>query len=308
MPFGWGSSASATAAPPRASAYKPTYVVPYRTRPSCVFFFSICSLTRPRHTARDNVEAQALYNHIRTAALALDSLSRSIPLPFLQNLPPALDIGIESIIGFIAPVIGDAVGLVMGLYIVFCCFLFGNLSTYILGQMVRHLALSASGARADEATQLLNVIIDAVIGIVPFIGDVLDVAFKSNVRNLRLLESHLSKSQKKVRLSRLLFAPDCRSLQWHRAALWSSSHPLTKRSSRTRRHRARVPAAGLVPRSAVAAVARVRRAVAGSAACSAASTGARLRSSRACSPSAAAGRRRGVERCYVQARTVESRL
>lgn len=41
--------------------------------------------------------------------------------------------------------------------------------------------------------QLFNVAIDAVIGIIPLIGDALDIAFKSNVRNLRLLESHLSK-------------------------------------------------------------------------------------------------------------------
>jgi hypothetical protein len=45
--------------------------------------------------------------------------------------------------------------------------------------------------------QLLNVFFDAAIGIVPFIGDLLDVAFKSNVRNLRLLESHLSSRTKK---------------------------------------------------------------------------------------------------------------
>jgi hypothetical protein len=43
----------------------------------------------------------------------------------------------------------------------------------------------------------LNVLIDAVIGIVPFVGDALDIAFKSNVRNLRLLEAHLARQQKR---------------------------------------------------------------------------------------------------------------
>jgi hypothetical protein len=121
----------------RASAYKPTYVINYRTRAHTTSCKSV--LCTDDHAAQSATEAQALYNHIRTCALALDSLSRSIPIPFLQQLPPALDIGIESIIGLVAPVIGDMVGLVMGLYIVFCCFLFGDLSLFILGQMVRPL-------------------------------------------------------------------------------------------------------------------------------------------------------------------------
>jgi hypothetical protein len=52
-----------------------------------------------------------------------------------------------------------------------------------------------------DLDQLLNVFFDAAVGIVPFIGDFLDIAFKSNVRNLRLLESHLAKSAKKGGLS-----------------------------------------------------------------------------------------------------------
>lgn len=38
---------------------------------------------------------------------------------------------------------------------------------------------------------VLNVIIDCAIGLLPIVGDLLDVAFKSNLRNLTLLESHL---------------------------------------------------------------------------------------------------------------------
>lgn len=35
---------------------------------------------------------------------------------------------------------------------------------------------------------------DALIGIIPIVGDALDVAFKANVRNLRLLEGHLARA------------------------------------------------------------------------------------------------------------------
>jgi len=37
---------------------------------------------------------------------------------------------------------------------------------------------------------VLNVLIDLAAGIVPFVGDVADVAWKSNTRNVALLEQH----------------------------------------------------------------------------------------------------------------------
>lgn len=61
-----------------------------------------------------------------------------MPLPFLQNLPPALDVGLEAIIGFLLPVAGDIIGFFLGLYLVFCSWLFGDVPLWVLGQMVRH--------------------------------------------------------------------------------------------------------------------------------------------------------------------------
>lgn len=43
------------------------------------------------------------------------------------------------------------------------------------------------------ARMVANVLIDFVIGSVPVLGDVADVFFKANLRNLDLLERHLSK-------------------------------------------------------------------------------------------------------------------
>ena len=37
---------------------------------------------------------------------------------------------------------------------------------------------------------LLNVVIDAIVGVVPLVGDAFDVAWKSNDWNMRLLERH----------------------------------------------------------------------------------------------------------------------
>jgi hypothetical protein len=95
------------------------------------------STTQP--TARNNDEAQKLYNHVRTTAILLDSLSRAIPSPFLQDIPPALDIGLEAIIGLVFPVIGDVFGFFLGVYLIFCCWLFGDLGWWTLGQMVSFL-------------------------------------------------------------------------------------------------------------------------------------------------------------------------
>ena len=51
--------------------------------------------------------------------------------------------------------------------------------------MVRH---GASGQLA--ARMLLNIAIDALVGAVPFVGDLFDVAFKANVKNVELLKEH----------------------------------------------------------------------------------------------------------------------
>ena len=38
-----------------------------------------------------------------------------------------------------------------------------------------------------------NSLIDTVVGAVPLVGDVFDVAFRANMKNLRLLQRHLEK-------------------------------------------------------------------------------------------------------------------
>lgn len=38
---------------------------------------------------------------------------------------------------------------------------------------------------------MINIVVDCVIGFIPVVGDILDVAFKANLRNLRLMEDHL---------------------------------------------------------------------------------------------------------------------
>ncbi|PWN35467.1 uncharacterized protein FA14DRAFT_115445, partial [Meira miltonrushii] len=68
--------------------------------------------------------------------------------------------------------VGDYIGLVLSTYALVLCILFG-LPITLLAMMV------------------FNIVLDCFLGLIPLLGDALDVAFKANLRNLRLLEDHL---------------------------------------------------------------------------------------------------------------------
>ena len=37
---------------------------------------------------------------------------------------------------------------------------------------------------------ILNIIIDFIVGLIPFLGVIFDVAFKANLRNIKILEKY----------------------------------------------------------------------------------------------------------------------
>ncbi len=80
--------------------------------------------------------------------------------------------GLDALIGLV-PGLGDAASALFSGYIV--------------------LQASRLGAPKSVVSRMLvNVGIDTVVGWVPLLGDLFDVAWKSNVRNMALLEQHLS--------------------------------------------------------------------------------------------------------------------
>ena len=79
--------------------------------------------------------------------------------------------GLNSLIG-LTPAAGDAVLAGISLYIVNEARLLG-----VPGPLL--------------AKMLRNVAIEAVAGVVPIVGDLFDVAFKANLRNLAIIEQHL---------------------------------------------------------------------------------------------------------------------
>lgn len=91
----------------------------------------------------------------------------------LFHVPVLGRVGLDALVGLI-PGVGDATTALMGLYLVW---------------EARNLGAS----RTLLARMVGNVAIDAVIGSVPIAGDLLDVVFRSNTRNLKLLRRHLNR-------------------------------------------------------------------------------------------------------------------
>lgn len=81
--------------------------------------------------------------------------------------------GLDGIVGLI-PVVGDTLGALAGVYPIWVA------RRHRLGKAV-------------QARMALNLLTEWAVGAVPFVGDAFDVAFKANVRNVRLLERAAAK-------------------------------------------------------------------------------------------------------------------
>jgi uncharacterized protein DUF4112 len=100
---------------------------------------------------------------LRTVSRLLDS---AFPIPGTRYR-----FGLDALIGLV-PGLGDAVSAVFSGYII--------------------LQASSLGAPRSVVTRMIaNVAIDTLVGWIPVAGDLFDVAWKSNLKNMALLESHL---------------------------------------------------------------------------------------------------------------------
>lgn len=84
-------------------------------------------------------------------------------------------IGVDAIIGLV-PVLGETIGLILSLYLVFEAFKL-NVSSKLKLRMIA------------------NVLLDWLIGLVPVFGDIADIAFKANIRNMKLLRDYVEQEQ-----------------------------------------------------------------------------------------------------------------
>lgn len=112
-------------------------------------------------------ERLATLGRIRKWSRLMDTAFRIPGTPFR--------IGWDPIIGLI-PGLGDLVDTAFSAYLLILASRFG-LPKNVLGWM------------------LFNISLEAIVGSIPLIGDVFDAFYKSNIRNLELLEKHLQVSE-----------------------------------------------------------------------------------------------------------------
>lgn len=66
----------------------------------------------------------------------------------------------------------------------------GDLSTFaVSGYMLTVMAKNGASGFV-LARMVLNILVDVIIGMIPFIGDLFDFVFKANTRNLRLMQQY----------------------------------------------------------------------------------------------------------------------
>lgn len=104
-------------------------------------------------------EEREIAERIAKLAKLLDA---QFPLPGTQ-----VRLGIDGLIGII-PGIGDAIGLL--------------LAGYIFSEASR-----VKVRKRTLAAMAINTLLDTAVGAIPVLGDIFDIAFKSNMRNARLI-------------------------------------------------------------------------------------------------------------------------
>ncbi len=117
-------------------------------------------------TAPPAGEFEESFARIETLAKVLDS---AIRIPGTNVV-----MGLDAILGLV-PVIGDAIS--------------GAIASYIIWEARR-----LGAPRWLIARMAMNTTFDTLVGSIPVFGDVFDVAYKSNLKNVALLKRHAEKN------------------------------------------------------------------------------------------------------------------
>jgi hypothetical protein len=104
-------------------------------------------------------------NKLRSVELLAKLMDSQFQIPGTN-----IQFGLDPLIGLI-PGLGDFTGFLVSGYMILICARNGA-SGFLLARMT------------------LNILIDAVIGSIPLIGDLFDFAYKANKRNLKLMQQH----------------------------------------------------------------------------------------------------------------------
>src|SRR5688572_4689916 len=66
----------------------------------------------------------------------------------------------------------------------------GDLSTFAVSGYMLWIMANNGASGLVLARMTLNILIDALFGSIPLLGDIFDIAFKANMRNVRLMQEH----------------------------------------------------------------------------------------------------------------------
>jgi hypothetical protein len=114
-------------------------------------------------------DAERRIERLRWLALLLDG---AFPIPGGRGR-----FGLDGIIGLV-PGIGDGASALLSLYIVY---------------EAKRLGVPAG----KLARMLRNIALDTLVGTVPLVGDLFDVVWKSNLRNVAILDEHFGTGRRK---------------------------------------------------------------------------------------------------------------
>lgn len=129
-------------------------------------------MASPNHPPYESDAGLTRDESVSQSLSRLDTLARIMDSAF--RIPGTeIVMGFDALIGLV-PVIGDAVASAIGGYIIW---------------EARRLGVS----RLTIARMAANTTLDTVLGSIPILGDIFDVAYKSNRRNVALLKAHLEK-------------------------------------------------------------------------------------------------------------------
>jgi len=98
----------------------------------------------------------------------------------------SIRVGLDPVLGLI-PGLGDAVGALLAGWILVA-------------------AIRVGASRATLGRIAVNITLDALVGAVPLLGDVFDVVWKANLKNVELLERHMNDSLAAARRDRAFVA------------------------------------------------------------------------------------------------------
>ncbi|MDG1544904.1 MAG: DUF4112 domain-containing protein [Candidatus Poseidoniia archaeon] len=69
----------------------------------------------------------------------------------------------------------------------------GDLVSSVFSLYILRAAIKLKLPKSAVLAMISNILLDTTIGIIPIIGDIFDIFWKSNKRNLKIIEKHLQK-------------------------------------------------------------------------------------------------------------------